>query len=199
MEYLRYRCCLLVKSIKPGTVACAIDKKGVRCRVRFPSGTLGVCMFFTFKKKRVANVLQKELDSFLSTRHGLYGPFSTIIDHRKFIQDFLSTTGVQTVEDIDRNTVDVYLEGVQLTERTEHRRLSAAVAIRQFIAYMDRKEINKQKGRLGRPPKTERNLEMVALRKFDPKKYSMGALAIKYKITKRAVWEILDRHKDMLQ
>lgn len=176
-----------------------LDKNGIRFRVKTPSNTLGVSMLFSIKrKKRVVSPLQRELLHFLSTRHGQYGVFSTIEDHKKFIEDFLNTTGVQTVEDIDSTTVNVYLDSLQVTERTESRRLSAAVALRQFLAYMDRKELKKQTGRIGRPPKTERNLEMVALRKFDKRTWSINALAIKYKITKRAVWEILDRHKDLL-
>lgn len=176
-----------------------IDNRGIRFNVQLPGYTFGVRMFFTKKKKRVVRPLQREVDQFLLTRHGTYGTFSTVQDHKHFIEQFIDTTGIESVEDIDDRAVSSYIEGIHDIEQTVTRRLTASVAIRQFVAYMNRKEIEKQKPKIGRPPKVERNLEMIALRKFDPKKWSIGNLATKYSITKRAVWEILDRHKDILE
>lgn len=46
---------------------------------------------------------------------------------------------------------------------------------------------------MSRPQKTERNKEMVFKRLTDPVKWSIRNLGKHYKMTARAVWEILER------
>jgi hypothetical protein len=176
----------------------ALDNRGIKIKVQIPGYRLGVHMFFTFKKRKVVRPLQHEIDQFIETRRGNYGVYSTATEHQRFIEQFVDSTGIKRVEDIDSGTVEAYLQAIRTQEQTESRRMLATVAIRQFIAYMDRKEIKQQHRKVGRPPKTERNMEMIALRKFDPQYWTIRKLAEKYAITVRAVHEIIDRHKDLL-
>lgn len=62
--------------------------------------------------------------------------------------------------------------------------------------YLYNMRMKKDKG--GRPPNTERNLDLVKKRLENPTKWTFQELADFYKIKKETAWGIFDRDKNKL-
>lgn len=173
----------------------SLDKPKIMIRLSILRLTVVINMFFVIKRNK--NPLTALMEKFLLSRKGMYGPFTTNQHHKKHIEQFIKVMGVSHFEDITDDSIKTYIESVRKSQPSSIEPLHAATAINLFRQFYEKKEKrDQQHKRVGRPPKEERNMRLVTLRKGDPTYWTIKALAEEFKITKRAVWEILDRYKD---
>lgn len=155
--------------------------------IRVRDYQLKIYMFWTLKR----NPLIEEIDKFCNSRKR----FQTTENHRYYLHKFVKIMGIISVEEINERLISDFCE-VLGKETTEYQKLSARAAIRLFVTKA-RENMTLKTKMIGRPPKEARNREMLKLRRSDRVRWTIQALANKYGIGKRAVWEILNRYENM--
>lgn len=164
---------------------------GRRVVIRSMEVTLQIFMIFGFRIKRIhKSLLVQEIDRYLLSR----STFITRNNHRDALYKFAEYVGYDTPQELAEHDFESYFNALPDMYRADYQRAIARTAIELFRNYWRRQIVPRRRN--GRPAKLERNAEMYEVRLSNPSYWTYERLGERYKMNKRAVWEIIKREEE---